>query len=101
MKDRLALLEIMTSDQDEFSALAKDAGLKLTAEGESSGLDGTSLLTFSISVVPPIISLVEFLLRNWLEKRKSIQIKVDGTIIEADSLDELERVVAAIKGEGN
>ena len=102
MSESLALLEINATDLDEFEHLAREVGVSLTAEGRTDALDGASLVAFSTAVIPPLLAVLEVLLKHWLNRRRTIRVRVGNTFIEADSPNDLARIMNAMNtGDGD
>lgn len=91
-----ALIEIHQIDLDVWNELVDEAGLEVRNGGESVALDGAAMVSFTVAVLPSTISLVEFVLRRFLDKRRPIEIYTPTARVKADSVEEIERILAAL-----
>ncbi len=92
-----ALIEIHQVDLDVWNELVAEAGLDVQERGESVGLDGATLVAFTLAVLPSTISLLEFVLRRFLDKRRPFEIYTPNGVFKADSIEEIERILAALR----
>ena len=97
MKNKIGIIEIRSSEHTEFQQIAKEINLVFNDEGESSGLDGESIMTFSLEVLPKLLPLIILFVEKWIKKRKKIQIKYKGIMVEADSIDDLQAIKELFK----
>ncbi len=97
MTDLDALFEINMVDGDDFRSATRQLGLEVREQGSIKRLDGASALAFLLAIAPDALATIRSLLENWLGQRRTVTVRAGGVVIETDSLDDLERIIAALK----
>jgi hypothetical protein len=91
-----ALIEIRSEDGEDFERLARESGIDLSSQGKVSGITGAEVVILAAAVVPSLINLMKPVLEHWLRQRRTITIRVGNAIVEADSVDDVSRLLTVL-----